>query len=456
MQKNTTKLWGSAFTKAPKEQAVLFAAGRDVVGLPPADAVLIPYEIEASLAYTKALFDVGLIDEETKIALVGGLGQLQQEFDAGHFVLDPLQEDVQTNIECWLTEKLGSKIAGKIHTGRSRSEQCVVDTILYLKATNGMYIAEITNLVAVLYKSAKKYADVVMPAYTHHQHATVTTFGNILHAYAVEFAKDVAHFQSWHALEEISPLGAAAAYGSTLPVSKDNINAYLKLNHVFENEIAVLTFRGDAEMMFVFNVAVFLNHISSLAQTLILFSTKEFGFVAISDEYSTGSSIMPQKKNPDPLEVMKAKASICHGSLMSLLSLTKAPFVGYNRDLQWIKYIANDVIAETALVPAIMAGVVDTLAVKKQTMAGWTTHGHITAQAIMEGLILAFHIPMRQAKVVVELAIKHIGPEGNLTRKVVRGALAAQGYTHKVTPEQWKTWTDPLTVAKKQMKKELV
>jgi len=456
MQKNTTKLWGSAFTKAPNEQAVLFAAGRDVVGTPPADEVLIPYEIEASLAYVNGLFDVGLIDTQTKIALVDGLVALQEAFEAGNFTLDPLKEDVQTNVECWLTEKLGIEVAGKIHTGRSRSEQCVVDTMLYLKAMNALYMGEIGKLVAALKKSAKTYANTVMPAYTHHQHATVTTFGNILHAYAVEFEKDIAHMQSWYALEEISPLGAAAAYGSTLPVSKEKINSHLKLKRVFENEIAALTFRGDAEMTFVFHIALFLNHISSLAETLILFSTKEFGFVTISDEYSTGSSIMPQKKNPDPLEVMKAKASMCHGALMSLLSLTKAPFVGYNRDLQWIKYVVNDCLSETVLVPAIMAGVIATLSVSKQTMAGWTTHGHILAQAIMEGIIGSFHLPMRQAKVVVELAIKHIGPEGNLTRKVINQQLTAQGFTHTITPDQWKTWTDPLTVAKKQMKKELV
>ena len=453
--KQTNKLWGSAFTKAPNEQAVLFAAGRDVVGLPPADEVLIPYEIQASIAYVLALYDVGLITEQEKNALVGGLKALQKDFEQGNFHLDPAKEDVQTNIESWLTEKLGIEIAGKIHTGRSRSEQCIVDTMLYLTAMNSLYISEMKNLVYALHLSAKKYATIVMPAYTHHQHATVTTFGNILHAYAIEFEKDIAHFQSWHMLEEISPLGAAAAYGSTLPVDKNKINEHLGLKNVFQNEIASLTFRGDAEATFVFNVTLFMNHISSLAQTLILFSTKEFGFVIISDEYSTGSSIMPQKKNPDPLEVMKAKASMCHGYLMSILSVTKAPFVGYNRDLQWVKYIVNDVIFETKSVPGVMTGVVSTLMIHKDVMAGWTTHGFILAQAIMEGLIVAFNVPMRQAKIIVETAIKQVGPTGNLTRKIINLSLVQNKFSYKVTPDQFKEWTNPLMVAEKQMKKDL-
>jgi len=456
MKQQTNKLWGTAFSNAPNEQAVLFAAGRDVVGLPPADEALIPYEIQASTAHLKALFDVGLIDAATKDALLKGLIKLQKEYEAGTFTLDPSKEDVHTNIESWLTEQLGIKIAGQIHTGRSRNEQCVADEVLYLKATNAVYISEILHLIVSLNKAAKKYKNTVIPGYTHHQHATVTTFGNMLHAYVTEFEKDIAHMESWNKLEEVSALGAGAGYGSTLPVDKKKVNGYAGFQHVFSNEIAVITFRGDAEMTFVFHIALFMNHLSSLAQTLIEFSTKEFGFVTISDEYSTGSSIMPQKKNPDPLEVMKAKASMCHGYLMSLLSLTKAPFIGFNRDSQWIKYVVHDVIDETKLASVIMSGVINTLSVHSDVMASWTTHGHIYAQAIMEGLISSFYIPMRQAKIVLETAIKNTGPQGNLTRKVINLALKNKGFVQKVKPDQFAVWINPLSIAQKQMKKEIV
>jgi argininosuccinate lyase len=484
-----SRLWGTAFAKPPKPEAVAFAAGRDVVALPPADEVLIPYEIEASKAYALALADVGLITEKEKYALEKALVELVTEYEKGIFKLDPAKEDVQTNIESWLTEKLGVEIAGKIHTGRSRNEQCIVESILYIKAMNDIYISEIGKLISCLAKSAKKNADTVIPAYTHHQHATVTTLGNMFDAYASVFAKDVTHFQSWNDLEEVSPLGAAAGYGSTLPVDKKKINDYLKLKKVFSNPTAQVTFRGDAESTFVFNLAMFANHASSLAQTLILFSTKEFGYVTISDEYSTGSSIMPQKKNPDSLEVIKAKAYMCHGYLMSLLSLTKAPFIGYNRDLQWVKYVVNDAVWETLQIPAILAGVVDTILINSagrrticpaRSRKVWTqqaiatgclrgahklradqsawmyTNTTIFSQSIMEGLISDFHIPMRQAKIVVETAIRQVGPQGNLTRKVINIALAENGFTHKVKPEQFRLWTDPLSVAKKQMKKESI
>ena len=140
---------------------------------------------------------------------------------------------------------------------------------------------------------------------------------------------------------------------------------------------------------------------------------------------------------------------------MSILSVTKAPFVGYNRDLQWVKYIVNDVIFETKSVPGVMTGVVSTLMIHKDVMAGWTTHGFILAQAIMEGLIVAFNVPMRQAKIIVETAIKQVGPTGNLTRKIINLSLVQNKFSYKVTPDQFKEWTNPLMVAEKQMKKDL-
>lgn len=447
------KLWGSAFDVKPKDQAVLFAAGRDVESLPPADEVLIPYEIEASIAYAKALFDQKIIDGKTLKKLLIGLEELNQLYKSGKYKLDPLKEDVHSNIESFLTQKYGIDIAGRIHSGRSRSEQGIVDILLFLKNSNAIYEKEIKDLINELNKQSAKYHDVLIPAYTHHQHATVTTFGNMLDCFAKEFEKDLKRFKSWSDIEEINPLGSAAAYGSTFPIDKEKINKYLKLKQVFENEIQAITFKGDAETMMVFNIAVFMNHLSCLAETLIIFSTKEFGFIQISDEYSTGSSIMPQKKNPDPIEVIKAKASMCHGYLMSLLSITKGSFIGYNRDFQWVKYVATDAISETILAPKIMAGVIETMKINVGTMKLWATKGFILAQAVMEGLSMEFKLPMRLAKLIVETTVKKCQDQNSFDMKILNAVIADFQLKLGVSKELFEKWTNPLSVAKLQMKK---
>lgn len=440
------RLWGSAFDKKPKELAVLFAAGRDVKSLPAADEVLIPYEIKASKAWAKALFDQKIIDKDVLNKLLQGLDELQELYDKGEFKLDPLKEDVHTNVESFLTNKFGIDVAGKIHSGRSRSEQGVVDVLLYMKDFNEKLKTELKALIKTINKKSQQHKKVILPAYTHHQHATVTTFGNMLDSYGKALEKDLEKLNSWNELEEISPLGSAAAYGTTFPIDKNKINEYLGLKKVFKNEIQVMNCKGDAETLMVFNLAMLMNHLSSLAQTLIIFSTKEFGFVKISDEYSTGSSIMPQKKNPDPLEVMKAKASMCHGYLMSLLSMSKAPFIGYNRDSQWVKYIVMDAIQEVKLAPKIMKGVIETLEINKEMMQKQVESGFILAQGLMEALSMNKKIPMRQAKIAVEKTVKQ--SENNFELDVLNKNLNTQ-----VTKQEFESWLNPETIAKKQTKK---
>ncbi len=455
MKKTINKLWGTAFKIQPKEQAVLFAAGRDLRGLPPADEILIPYEIKASTAYAHALYEQQIITESEHKKIISSLKQLAQLHEQGKFKLDPTKEDVHSNVESWLIKKLGIDIAGKIHSGRSRSDQVSVDLILYMKDVNEVLQNEVETLIKALNSHAKKHADTILPAYTHHQHATVTTFGNMLDSYAVAFKKDLQKLKSWHELEEISPLGSAAAYGSTYPIDKNNINKHLGLNQVFSNEIQVMTCKGDAETLMVFNLSMLMNHLSSLAQTLIIFSTKEFNFIQISDEYSTGSSIMPQKKNPDSLEVMKAKASMCHGYLMSLLSLTKAPFIGYNRDQQWTKYLVMDSIQEVALAPKIMTGVIETMTVNQKVMTDWTTKGFILAQALMEGLAMEFQLPMRLAKLIIEETIKKCDEQTGFQLLQLNKVIREYQLAISVSQEQFDSWTNPLLVAQKQMKKIL-
>lgn len=453
--KNNNKLWGTAFSKVPKQEAILFAAGRDIKSQPMVDKVLVPFEIEASMSYAKGLVDQKIISQTEGQKLLDALNQLDNLNKQGKFKFDPDKEDVHTNVESWLIEKLGIKIAGKIHSGRSRNEQTIVNMVLYLKAVNEQLKKEIKLLIKTLNKASKKYFKTLLPGYTHQQHATVTTFGEIFNAYAEEFKKDLQKFKFWNKSEEISPLGAAAGYGSSYPVSKYKINQYLKLKQVFKNSIQVITFKGDAEILMVFNLCLIMNHLSSLAQTLIIFSTKEFGFIEISDEYCTGSSIMPQKKNPDTLEVMKAKASMLHGYLMSLLSLTKTPFIGYNRDLQWSKYLVMDAINEAFSAPKIMAGIILTLKVNKPIMKSWASKGFILAQSLMENLAIEYKLPMRSAKLIIETSIKKCEKIKTLKLEFLNNTIKEFKLNFQVSKEQFNLWINPLYIVKKQLKKEI-
>ncbi|KKP86774.1 MAG: argininosuccinate lyase [candidate division CPR3 bacterium GW2011_GWE2_35_7] len=190
-KQQVNKLWGEAFNKKPKEKAILFAAGRDVRGLPPADEQLIPYEIEASIAWVKGLSDQKIIDKKTLEKIIEGLKEINTLYVKGEFYLDPQKEDVHSNIESYLVKKYGIDIGGRIHSGRSRSEQGIVDIILYLKDKNLFFKQELKDLIDTLNALSEKYQYVILPAYTHHQHATVMTFGNMLDCYTQTFKKDV-------------------------------------------------------------------------------------------------------------------------------------------------------------------------------------------------------------------------------------------------------------------------
>lgn len=455
MKKHATqtisKLWGTAFAADPDPDMLAFTAGRDVAGVPPADEVLIPYEIAASTAHVEGLKDAGLISRKECRLITAALGKLMEEYQSGRLHLDPAKEDVHTNVESWLTEKLGIAVAGKLHTGRSRNEQSIVNNILYLRDTAAQLTSDISRLVTVLHCQARIYDSVVIPGYTHHQPATVTTLGAVFGAYASEFETDVRLFEFWREHALISPMGAAAGYGTTLPVDKAAVMRHLGLTRTFDNPIQVMLSKGDAESLFVYAAVMHLTHLSSLAETLILFSTAEFGFLTLSDAFTTGSSIMPQKKNPDPLEVIKAKASVCQGYLSGILGIAKAAFIGYNRDSQWLKYLVLDTVREIQLAPRVMAGLISTLTVNREKTAA-AIGATLLSQAVMEGLITELGLPMRQAKMVVETALRHDGRE-RLAKPAVEAALRTFGCGAHIQERSWSAWTDPQTVAGKQLKR---
>ena len=407
--KKEYKLWGSAFKDAPDSLMIQFTVGHDVYAIPPADEALIPYDIQCNIAQVKMLGFQKIISQAEMKKLLEALKKLTKIYQNGEFKLDPALEDVHTNIENWVAKNYGSELAGKIHTGRSRNDQVVTDMYLYLHDNINKYIESIGLLVDTLAVSSKKYKNTICPGFTHHQHATVTSFGLILDSFKVAFERDITSFKDLKSKFNYSPLGACVGYGSLMNINPEYSAKELGFvdGSIFKNPIDVISNRGEFEAGLAFQITQFINHASNLAETLILFSTTEFGFVKLADQYSTGSSAMPQKKNPDPLELIKGIAAVSSGILNSLLQITNGNLIGYNRDSQETKYLIYHLIIKSQPIPLILKGIIETLNVFPQTMKAQANKGFINSMGLMELIMTKYKIPMREAKVLIEKSIKH-------------------------------------------------
>jgi argininosuccinate lyase len=251
-----------------------------------------------------------------------------------------------------------------------------------------------------------------MPGYTHHQHAVATTFGHLLLSFAEALERDAQRFVHWFALFNKNPLGAAAGYGTTFNLDRQLTSTLLGFDGPTENVTDPITQRWEPEAELAYDVAVMMDHLSTMAQTLILLSTREFNMIRLNDRHCTGSSIMPQKRNPCSLEVIKAKTSFAHGMLVSLLSIGRGLFMGYNRDTQWTKYWIMDLVDESKPALSVMTDVIRLLQVNKNKMLEQAQEEFAGATSLMEWMIRHGSLPMRKAKMVVEKAVKYSEKEG--------------------------------------------
>lgn len=406
------KLWGKRFEELPPKDVVDFFSGRDVKGIPPADELLIPYEIWGSRAHVIMLCHQGILSKNDSKKILNGLRKLEEIYEKGGFRLKSSREDVHSNVEGFLIERLGIEHGGRIHTGRSRNDQIVLDMRLYLRDKALGFLEGLNELIASLLKKAKVHRDTIMPGYTHHQHATGTTFGHLLLSFAEAFNRDIKRFINWYDLFNKNPLGAAAGYGTSFNLDRMLTSKLLGFDGPTENVTDHLTQRWEPEAELAYAVAIMMDHLSTLAQTLIILSTNEFGMIRLDDRHCSGSSIMPQKRNPCSLEVIKAKTSFSHGVLISLLSIGKSLFMGYNRDTQWTKYWIMDLIEETRPSLSIMSEVIRLLEVDRERMFKQAEKGFSGATPLMEWIVRSFGIPLRKAKMVIEKAVKYSEKEG--------------------------------------------
>ncbi len=407
-KKNTLKiLWGGAFEEMPKEDVFKFTSGKDVYETAAFDSFLAVYDLWASKAHCLGLLKQKIIDKPSAKAILVGLEEIEDLIKKGKFKLDPKKEDVHTNIESYLTEKIGIEKAGKLHTARSRNDQVAVATRLFIRDKVLESVEEIIVLIKALLEKAVLHKNAALPGFTHHQHAMPTSFAHLFLFYATSFSRDAKRLMHWWELFNYNPLGSAAGFGTSFPIDQEYTSNLLGFKEPVLNSLDPITNRWEAEAEYLFSLSIFFKHLSSLAQTLIIFSTPEFGFVKLPDKYTTGSSIMPQKKNPDVLEVIKGKAGYISSKLFGLLEIGQAAFFGYNRESQWSKYLLVEACLEAKNAGRIMAEVINALEVDKKRAGEFASKNFITATNLLEAVSQRQEIPFRLAKILVEKAVKY-------------------------------------------------
>ena len=414
--------------------AEIFTSGRDVRGTPPADERLIPYDLWGSRAHVVMLAKQKILPRREARSLVKGLREIEKSWLKGNFHLDPSKEDVHSNIEAWLIKKYGIDVGGRLHTARSRNDQVVLDMRLYMRDRALDFIAELTSIVNVLLDQAQKYRDSILPGYTHHQPAQVTTLGHIWLSFAGAFLRDGSRFQDWYGRFNQNPLGSMTGYSTSFTIDRNLTSRLLGFDGPCQNSLDPIQNRWEPEAEMAFAITAMMNHLSSVAQTLILFSTGEFGMIRLDDAYCSGSSMMPQKRNPDPLEVIKAKAAVAQGLLNSLLSIGKANFLGYNRDTQWAKYLIMDLVDESIPAPKLMSEIIASLRVNEKEMATLCQERFISAPDLLERIVQDWGVPFRKAKVAVEKAVRYSEAEGGqqVSISALRRAAKEEGINLKI------------------------
>ncbi len=320
------KLWDGRFSEKTSRSVERFTASIDI------DKRLYPYDIEGSIAHCKTLAKADIITDDEAATLVQGLGVVKREIDHGDFLFDDSLEDIHMHIETRLFQEVG-KVALKLHTARSRNDQVALDERMFLRDVTRRTIAHLTTLRRTLVDMARIHIDVIMPGYTHLQHAQPVLFSHHLMAYYEMFKRDCERFKDALGRIDVMPLGSAALAGTTYPIDRHYTARLLEFSRVSPNSMDAVSDR-DFILEYLAHASICMLHLSRMSEEIILWSSSEFAFIEIPDAFATGSSIMPQKKNPDVPELVRGKTGGVFGDLLSVLTLMKSLPLAYNRDMQ--------------------------------------------------------------------------------------------------------------------------
>ena len=385
-------LWSGRFTENVSEFTQRFGASL------PVDKALYAQDIAGSKAHAHMLAKVGVISHEDADAIDSGLERVKNRIESGDFTFDINDEDIHMSVERALTADIGDAGA-RLHTGRSRNDQVATDTRLFAKKRAHDLMHANVALRHALVEQAEKHFDVILPGYTHMQHAQPVLFSHHMLAYVWMLTRDFERLAAAEHTADASPLGAAALAGTTYPLDRQMTAAELGFSKVIPNSLDAVSDR-DFLLDLDYACAVSCMHLSRLCEELVLWSTSEFGFIELSDSFSTGSSIMPQKKNPDFAELIRGKTGRVVGNLVSLLVTMKALPLAYNKDLQEDKYGVIDSAKTLEDCLQCAAGMIETMQIKPDNMMAQAKKGHLAATDVADYLAKK-GLPFRHAHEVV-------------------------------------------------------
>jgi argininosuccinate lyase len=382
------KLWGGRFTEETEKAVESFTSSLSF------DVRLWKYDIEGSIAHAKMLGRQKIVPQKDIRLILRGLEEIREEIQSGKFRFRDSLEDVHMNIEHALIKKTGPA-GGKLHTGRSRNDQVALDLRLYLRDEISGVLELIRKFQRAIVSAAEKHVDTVMPGFTHFQKAQPVLLAHHLLAYFDMFERDSERFRDCLKRVNVLPLGSAALAGTTLPIDRRYVARLLRFPRISENSMDAVSDR-DFAIEFISSSAMLMAHLSRFSEEMIIWNNDEFGFVELPDAFTTGSSIMPQKKNPDVLELTRGKTGRVFGHLMSILTVMKGLPLAYNRDMQEDKEPVFDTVDTVKSCLFVLAEMLPKVRFNKKAMGKAAEGGFMTATDLAEYLVRK-KMPFREA-----------------------------------------------------------
>ena len=388
-QSKSNVMWGGRFAHAPEQIMESINASINF------DRRLYQHDILASITHAEMLVENGIIDQKSGTKITNGLQSILKEIEEGRFNFRVDLEDIHMNIEVRLHELIGEE-AGLLHTGRSRNDQVSTDFRLWTRDAIDELILQLEDLMKALFTKAEKHHDTIMPGFTHLQVAQPITLGHHLLAYLEMLSRDVDRFKSARSRLNECPLGAAALAGTSFPIDRFKTSKKLGFEQPMNNSIDAVSDR-DFCLDFLSASAICITHLSRFAEELVIWTSSQFNFVSLSDKFSTGSSIMPQKRNPDAAELIRGKVGRVNGALLGFLTVMKGLPLAYSKDLQEDKESIFDTFDTISMCLVAMTGMVSDMKPNKSILKVAAKSGFSTATDLADWIVRELDIPFREA-----------------------------------------------------------
>jgi argininosuccinate lyase len=395
--------WGARFNEKLDEDTIDFTTSEDII----LDQKLIMYDILGTQAHNLMLYKIGLLKEYEIKEILKVLEQLKKEYYKGNIKLKKEFEDVHLNIEKTITKKIGEEIGGKIHLARSRNDQILVDLRMFMRDNILEIMIKNLDLIKALMEISKENYETIIPGYTHMQHAQPITLSHWCLSHIDSIIRDLERLEEIYKRINTNPLGAGAISGSKWPIKRDMTSDLLGFEKIQENTLDVVSSRGELEAELISILCLIMIHISKLAEDLILWSSFEFNFIELNDKFTTGSSIMPQKKNPDICELARGKTALLIGNLTSILNIIKSLPSGYNRDLQETKKPLFNSMETTIKTITVFSKLLAGIEFNKKRMEEITKSNFSNAVDLSD-LLIEKGIPFRTAYKIIGNLVKNL------------------------------------------------